>query len=393
MEKNKFASFEDIENITQDANNSGIRFIINNKERVLDNDYHTLIIGEDNKQKENKIINPYLESVINNNESFIINTKNNDLYNKYNSLLKEKEYTIICLDVNNSTECDEINIFELSHTLYINNNIDKAIEVLENVGYYLFYDKSTDNSDPFWVNSAINLFIGTTLYLFEKESLINLDDIIKAVDELTIENLNKESFSYNYLSSIFLAPRETRLSIISVFKQRLSYYFGKNNLCNMLSKSTFSIKDIINKKTALFIIEGVTEKSNNLISLIVNQVYYVCNVYNNSNKTRLIIDRFDELCPFKNIENIINTLNDININLTAFIKNFTSLSHTYTKEDAGVLKLYFKNLIYLYSDDVETLEAIAKLCGSEESLNNLRSLKENEALFIIARTLPFIANI
>ena len=144
---------------------------------------------------------------------------------------------------------------------------------------------------------------------------------------------------------------------------------------------------------AIFIIEGTSSVSKNLVSLIINEIYYICNIYENNKKINLLVNNFDDMCPIKNVESIISLFTDLNVNVTAFIKNFNCLNKTYGRESAEILKLYFKNLIYLYSEDIPTLEYISRMCGSLEYISNLRNIKENEALFIIVRILPFIVNI
>jgi len=394
MEKINLASNEDIMNISTLATDkkSGIPFIQNGERRILNNLYHSLIVGEDEIQKENKIISPMIEQIISAEESFVINVKSNNLYKKFESELKNQGYETICLNFDDPTNSDGFNILELAFESYKKGNKDKAIEILENMGHYMFYDESAQNVDPFWTNCATSLFIGSALNLFEKENDITLDKIGKIVDTIKLDDIDKDAHAYNYLSSILMAPTETKGSIISVFKQKYNLYASRESLNKMLSNSTFDIKNTNNKK-AIFVIEGTSSVAKNLVSLIINQIYYICNVYGNDKKINLLVNNFDEICPIKNVESIISLFTDLNVNVTAFIKNFSSLNKVYGKESAETLKLYFKNLIYLYSEDIATLEYISKLSGSIEYISNLRNIKENEALFIIVRMLPFIANI
>ena len=394
MKKMLLASNEEILNISVPAKNktSGVTFVQNNERRIINNQYHTLVVGEDNIQKEQKVICPLIEQIISTNESFVVNDKSGSLYNKYSAKLKEEGYKVICLNFDNPAKGDGFNILELAYNMYKEKNQDKAIEILENIGYYLFYEKNNQNSDPFWVNSAISLFLGCVLYLFDSGKDITLNKIGQLVDTINIDDMDKNTTAYGYLTGILKAPPETKASIISVFKQKFNLYSMRENLSKMISNSTFDIKEIGNK-TAIFIIEGTSDISKSLISLIINQIYYACSINNNDKRINLLIDDFDNICPIKNIESIISLFDDLNINATAFIKNFNSLDKEYGEGSYRTLKLYFKNLIYLYSDDITTLEYISRLCGSDEYMSNLRNIKDNEALFIIVRVLPFIVNI
>ena len=144
---------------------------------------------------------------------------------------------------------------------------------------------------------------------------------------------------------------------------------------------------------AIFIIEGASEVSSNIVSLITNQIYHICNIYGNENKINIILDNFDTVAPIKSVESLLSLCSSLNITITSFIKNFTSLNNLYGKETGENLKIYFKNMIYLYSNDTSTLEYISRVCGSLEYMGELRNLKENEALFILIRNNPFIVNI
>ena len=387
-----FASNEDILDVSTNDKKSGIPFKLNNETRVLNNNYHTLIIEEDTNQKYDKIICPLIDQINLSNESFIINSKSKKLYDEYSSSLKENGYQVICLNFADPVDSDSFNILELAYQLYKSGNYDKAVSIIKNIGYYIFNDNSK-KLDSFWSNSATDLFVGTTLYLFEKEDKIDLNMIRHSAETLKLEDIDKNSIMYNFLSGVLGAPNDTKGGIIATFNQKFNLIATKETLCKILSNSSFDLKSILNEKTAIFMVEGTTVVSKILIPLFINQIYYLCNIYVNNNRINLILNDFDELYQIRNIESIISLFTDYNVVLTTFIKNFKCLDDVYGKDCVSFLKIYFKNLIYLYSDDISTLEYISKLCGSNENISDLRNIKDNEALYIIARSLPFIVNI
>ena len=65
MEKIIKASSETINNISALATDekSGITFEYENERRVLSNNYHTLVIGEEDNQKVEKVISPLINPV------------------------------------------------------------------------------------------------------------------------------------------------------------------------------------------------------------------------------------------------------------------------------------------------------------------------------------------
>lgn len=395
MKKMDMASVESINNISVPANEkvSGIPFISNGESRVISRNYHTLVVSEDDYQKDEKIICPLIEQISKTKESFIFNSKSDYIYQKYVSSLKNSGYKVVCINIDNPINNDGLNILELAYNLYKEKNVDKAIELLENIGFYLLYAPEEHMTDPFWNNSAVNLFIGCTLYSFEKNDNYSLKDIFNLVDDIKLEDIDKNSVIYGYVNSILSFPQETISSIISVIKEKFGRYVLKDNLCNMVTNSTFDIKKITDKNLAIFIVEGTSNVSRNLVPIIINNIYTICNIYGNHNKINILLNNFDMLAPLKNVESFISICSNININITAFINNFDSLNKTYGFESSEMLKMFFKSLIYLYSENINTMKYISELCGSIEYMSNLRKLQENEALFIVVRQLPFMVNI
>lgn len=395
MEKIKYASTEDVNKITISVKEkkSGIPFEYNGERKVLNNNYNTVVISEDDIQKSSKVINPLIDQIIGSDESFVINSKSKSLFNKYSDLLKENGYNVICLDFDNAASNDSINIFELAYNLYKNDNKDKAVEIIENIGYYIFMDNESTSLDPFWANSATSLFVGLILYSFEHYEKVEFNKISELVDTITMEDIEKNTAMYNYLSQILLAPTDTKGGIISTFKQKFNLISTRESLSKMLSNSTFDLKDITSKKLAIFIVEGLSNFSKKMVALIINQIYYVCNIYSNSKKINIIIDGFDELCPMKNIENIIGMFEEYNVNITIFIRSLTKVENLYKNDGIPLIMTYFKNILYLLTADYKTLEYLSALCGNKDLISNLMGINSNEALYLIIRSLPFIVNI
>ena len=276
--------------------------------------------------------------------------------------------------------------------------------MIEEVAFYLFNDLSEANTDPFWINSAINYFKGLTLYAFENEKDINLNTI-KNLDTLVKENitdfknkLDKNSNAYINLSGILNAPIETSGSILSVFSQKINNFISKENLSNVLSKSDFNITNIAKEKTIIYIISGNSNNSERLLPLFISQVYYAKDEYSqNEGKINIIVDDFFELYPIRNFEKMLNYSRGIYVTFTLMIRGFNDLKNKYGKEQTEIIKLCFANIIYLYSQDIDTLEEISNLCGKTcedgivkplVSVEELKTIKTFEAVILIPRIMP-----
>lgn len=381
---------------------SGVPLTYDEKNLYIDTKgVHTLVIGSTGSGRTQAITLTQTKLAIKAGESIVINDMKGEIYNSVSGELKKQNYKTFIVDFDEPTLGNHYNPLTLAKELYQTNK-DKCIDILESIGYYFFSTRNSNNSDPFWENSAINLFIGLTLYLFETKESVTLSDVYKLSLELETENLlakvSKNSIIYMYLSGTLKAPKETKGSIISVFNQKINLYTCRENLANLLSKTDFDLKELANGKCALFIISGDKPYVQNLTSLLITQVYE--SIYlskKTDNRVNVIIDDFEKIYPIKNIEMLLTNSRSINIRYTLLIKSLLDLKNNYGKEKTELIKMCIGNIIYLLANDIETLEEISKMCGNTEVLGKimplvtveeLKLMKQFEAIVLIPRMLP-----
>lgn len=378
---------------------------------INNNGSQTLIIGSNNSGKTECITKNVIELAISANENIVINDGSDILYKSFYKKLQENGYTNIVINFNNVKDGNNFNPLELPYTLYKNNKKDKAIEILEKIGYYIFTD-TKNTMDPFWENSSINYFIGIILYLFETETKenINLNKVHSFAMELNdstkakeiLEKINEKSSIFLNLSSILNAPPETKGSIISVCSQKLTKYTSKVELSEMMSYSDFEITDFSKNKTALFIIGNNDTNYKELISLIIDEVYESIKINNTEIHTTFMLEDFDYLYQIKGIDTMLNNANRYNLSFILTISNFKNLINTYGKELAEIIKFCCLNIIYLLSNDEDTLSEISALCGNINindkvvpliSTDELKRLNYFEAVILLPRVMPFRTNL
>jgi DNA-binding transcriptional MerR regulator len=119
------------------------------------------------------------------------------------------------------------------YELYKKDSLDDCLVSLEELKHDIF--NSNNEMDPFWLDSAGDLFAGITFEIFKNNKAedvtfinifqfrINGKEYIDNITEYT-NSLAKDSYSYICLSGISATPIDTRSSIISVFKQRMKLY-------------------------------------------------------------------------------------------------------------------------------------------------------------------------
>lgn len=372
---------------------------------LLKNSYHTLVIGSTGSGKTQSIVLPQIKLSMKAGESLVVSDPKGELYKRTANELEKEGYKVSVIDLDNPSLGNNFNPLKFPYQLYKEGNKDKSMEMIEDLGYYLLYDKNEKSSDPFWINSTIDYFTGLVLYLFEnaKEEEIHLVSVSTLANELTTNDKNekfmskieKNSTIYINVAGTLKAPPETKGSILSVFNQKIKKYISREILSNMLCKTDFEFTKIGNEKQALFIIGGLSSYSDGLIPLIINQIYNVVDLYGTKEKSvNIILDEFDSLLPIKNFYKLITASRSINIKFTVIIKGFMDIINLYGKEDAEFLKQCFQTIIYLISTDITTLEEISALCGKAEEnkplidAEDLKRLNTFEAIVLVLRQMP-----
>lgn len=397
-------------NLETGVKQSGLPVAYDDKYLYIDEkEAHNLIIGCSGSGKTQAIILPLIKLSMMAKESVLVNDPKGELYKDCAAALEKNGYNVLALDFDDAAYGNSWNPLKMSYDLYKDGKYDKAIKCLEDTAYYLFYEKDDSNVDPFWTNSATDYFIGLTLYLFEnaKEDEVHLESVSNLSAQLSknscfeefIKKIDSKSKIFVHLSGILLAPSETRASIISVFNQKVRKYISREQLSNMLCSSDFDLNKICTEPTALFIISGISNYSNNLIPLLVDQVIETVNILGKSPKHfNLLLDEFDSMVPIRDFAKMIEMCRSMRIRITVTVRSYVHLCSMYSKEETEILKMCFGNIVYLLSEDIYTLEEISKSCGMQlvnnkfeplVSIEDLKLIGVFEGIVIAPRMMPY----
>ena len=405
--KEEVAKRLDAVDLKNGVNKAGIPVAFDEKYLYVDTkEAHSMIIGSTGSGKTQTTILPMIKLSMLAGESIVINDPKGELYGKCAENLKKRGYNVIVLDFDDSKYGNAWCPLRTAYDLYNSDKRDKAIKSLEDIGYYLFYDAKEKDSDPFWINSTINYFVGLALYLFEnaKADEANLSSIFQLSNNLNrdgnaakfLDKIDENSLIYMNLVGTLKAPTETRGSILSVFTQKIKKYISREDLTNMLGYSDFDMKKIGIEPTALFVVSGVSNYCDNLIPLLINQIIDAVDIYGSKDRNiNILLDEFDSMVPIRDFSRMIEYCRSIKIRFVITIRSYIHLCNMYSKQDADILKMCFGNLIYLLSDDIYTLEEISKYCGTKEngepliSIEDLKTIDTFEGLVLMPRTMPY----
>lgn len=311
-------------------------------EKMLDSKKNLIVSGDISTGKTRNVLFPFVEEIINNNQSLLILDSKEEYINKYYSKLKENNYNVLILNVKDLNKSEGWNPLEYPYNLYKEGKADEAMDYIEQQAKIMFYEGGT--VDPFWSTTASDFYTGLVLGLFEdgKKEEINLNSISLMFDGVNnkfgssdyITNYFKmkspSSQAYVYASTTFLAPRETKGSIVSVARQKLRTYVSRELLSSMLNKTTFDYNDIMNKKTAIFLItKEENSYINNVATMFIEQLFTVLVKLNNKKNFNFILDNVDSLENIYELSNMLSVGISNNMKFAVATRSFDDLTNQY----------------------------------------------------------------
>ena len=403
---------------------AGIAIISDGKKMwVDDGEAHNLVVGATGSGKTQIVSFPMIKLLSKAGESMIMTDPKGELYEKTSEMLREKGYNIVVLNFRDPQKGNAWNPMNLPYKLYKEGNMDKAVELLDDLALNILYEEK-NSGDPFWEKSGADYFSGLALGLFEDadESQINLNsmNLMSSLGEERFggpnNNYIKEYFNmkdpsrpaYVNASGTVYAPDETKGGVLSTFKQKVKLFSSRDNLSEMLSYSDFEMKDIGRKKTAVFMIVQDEKKTlHPLATIFIKQCYEtLIDVAQECGghlpyRTNFILDEFANMPPLKDVTTMVTAARSRHIRFTFIIQNYAQLTQVYGKENAETIKGNC-NILYLISNELQALEEISKMCGEVKSkekdktastplvtVSDLQRLDQFEIITLRMRMMPF----
>lgn len=241
-----------------------------------------LLIGKSCIEEMSKEINSSIEKK----ENIVISSHTSDYYDKYKKVLEEKNYHIFVLNLENTNQSNSYNPLILPYNIYKSGNKDKAIDLITTLAHEIFCESLDSlHMDPFWENCATDYFISIVLTLFQlgKEEEINLGSVQamitlgeRKIDDTSV--IRKYFDSLDVLNSVYIAASttvyaapETRMSIISVVRQKLNIYCIREMLLNNLCGNDIDLTNI-KGETAIFVINHKSNSTNRIGNILIDQL-------------------------------------------------------------------------------------------------------------------------
>ena len=252
----------------------------------------------------------------------------------------------------------------------------------------IFVEKNT--KDPFWINSAKQLFIGIAGIFLEdyKNELIDEKKIsISSIKKFQTSSLIKENQTYlqknlserpygnlsrDYLTSILSAAENTYKSITAVFSEKMAI-FDDLNVENITSENEFDFTTLATKKSVLYLIIPDEDRAyyqlvTIILGMLIKDLTKFANLPQNAGvlpvKVTWLLDEFANCPPIDAIETTVSVARSRGMNFIFFIQSFAQLDLVYGKETSNIIQDNCA-LCYLKTNSIECAEVIAKKLGKE----------------------------
>jgi type IV secretion system protein VirD4 len=398
-------------------------FADDNAVYVEKDDAHTLVYGLTGSKKTRLIGMPALRLYAMARESFIASDPKGELYKKTYSLLMERDYKIIVLNLRDPLHSNVWNPLRIPYLQYNNGQKDKAIEFVLDLANTITNNGHSSN-DPYWEMSGANMLAGLILILFEyaKENEVNFKSLRALrteafkidingkpyIQDNFLQHIDKFSYICSLLSGTAEVTENTRSCIISIFDHAMCTFFCQDNLIDMLSGSDFDMREIGKTKTAVFLITpDENTVYNKLISVFIKQCYgeLLREAENHPNnrlpvRVNYLLDEFANLPAIPDFPAMITASRSRNIRFNLFIQSQNQLVDRYGYH-AQTIKGNCENWVFLHSRDYSLLNEIVCLSGMKNleiplvSASILQTLdkEKGEAFVLNKRLFPYIAEL
>ena len=392
---------------------------------VDDSEASTFVVGASGSGKTRNILMPYTLSCIRKNENLVIHDPKGEINRYMYRELEKKGYEVIVLDYRRPLRGDRYNPLEYPSKIYKEGNTSRAAEMFQAFSETMFSDRKSEK-DRFWDLTAASYMTGLSLLqaelLPEKECTINhLYDLhiqgdgkygrSKYIKEYYNRPGAKDAPSYKLAAPAINAPSDTQGGLYSVYTSCLTPFVLNEDIIDATANSTFDVRDLVEKKCAVFIItkdEGSVY--NKLISATIDQMYErLIDIAEEEYDGRLprrinfILDEFGNLAAINNMSGKITAGRSRNIRWLIVCQSMDQLRLLYENKGASIIFGNCANLVYLYSTDIMLLQRISAMCGlySDEltgakhplmSMDHLRYLNKDkgEVLLLLERARPFV---
>lgn len=356
-------------------------------------DRHTLIIGGTRSGKSRCIVLPSIGLMALSGESMIISDPKGELFQYTYPFLERAGYDVIAIDFKNPQKSRQYNFLQEVIDAVSADDYAKASKKAYDIAEALV---PKSNGDPIWTNGEKSVLAGTIMAVVydnrisgKYQNLTNVYHFIANMCKMGehmpltdyLESIPDNHPAKPLLKQSETAPSKTRgsfyisaLTTLRLFADRYIYY--------ITSENSFSVKDVGNKKTAVFMIlpdEETTYYS--LASLMINQIYTQLVEEADKRGGRLkrrvnfILDEFGNFAEIPDFDAKLTVGGGRGIKFHLFVQGISQLEkrEKYGPETAKTIMGNCSNWIYLNSSESSVHKMISERLGKYTCKSNSQS--------------------
>jgi type IV secretion system protein VirD4 len=418
-----------VKRISVDADNCqgcGLPIISDGRTAYVDNsDTHTLVFGATGSKKTRLFVMPLINFFALSGESFIVSDPKGEIYQKTSGHVSAQGYNAIVLNFRDLHSSSFWNPLKLPYDLYHKGKIDEAASLLTDFINSLAAPQRQGSKAPYFIELGCSMALAYFLFFIEtaapneanmynfanffatKASHDSTEEISRCVADGSIASVNLKGVLANR------DAKSTFGNVAACVSTMINPFIIRKTLCQVLSKSSFDIRDIGKEKTAIYIIVPDEKTTLHfLVTAFIKQTYEALIHEAQQQKDRklpvrlnIILDEFGNIPTIPDMASMISAARSRNMRFFLMAQGMHQLQHKYYK-DAETIKGNCDNWVFLTSREHALLQEISIMCGvisysdleGERKIRSLISMselqrlkKENgEALILHGRHYPFV---
>lgn len=242
---------------------------------------HYIIIGSTSSKKTRNVAMPTIEMLARAEESMIITDSKGELTRRHRVGLERNGYEVIVINFKNFNS-DTWNPLENIYNLYHSGHEDMALTQIADFVESLSAPSKNCTKDIYWNLMAESLLQGYLELMLNicKKDEYNINTLLNVMAERNsrvidriLEIMPHKSIAYNNIQNVKVAPERTYNCIVSTAYSIVKIFLVNKQLSYMLSETSFDMKSIGEKPTAVFLVlPDNKETFNCIISVFVSQL-------------------------------------------------------------------------------------------------------------------------
>lgn len=228
-----------------------------------------------------------------------------------------------------------------------------------------------NTKDPFWIESAQNLFTGALLYYYNQG--YSFIEAIETIQSVTDEELVTEIYKNDLKARLFVAKfvnldSKTLGGISSQMANSILVFATDPDIKSALNKNSIITPDDLENGSDIFISipEHKLEQWKNLLSLIINQFlkHFERRPDKEAVPVLFLLDEFARLGKIESVVNGLATLRSKKVTITILTQSLAQLDMIYGKEQRQVIADNCQFKAILSATDADTQDYFSKLVGT-----------------------------